>query len=157
MTLNTEIWHLNDIADFESWLVDEIPLDVVLDPTRLGQSISSEPVTILSESKTTDPNVVIFITQNTNIRYVAVWGNGINKFVNFFINSAGDFEDRLLAVYQKLGIKLKAGVESENLENIINRLYDMTYKGFLEDYDGEKQKLISKFKSMTGREKPGFM
>lgn len=157
MALNIKVWHLSDIADYDAWLVDDIPLNLILNPTKLGEVIAEEFVTILSESKTTSPNVIIFMSQHTNIKHVAIWGDSVNKFVNFFINTTGDFSDRLLYVSKKLNIQLKAGVENDDLEFVTNKLFDMIYKGLPEDYDGERQRLVAKFKSITGKEKPGFM
>lgn len=155
--VNVDVWYIDEMAPYKGdWLVESIKIDIAMKPTQLGDRIAGYPVQIVQESKTSDPNVILFICKNTNIRYIAVWGNSSSRFVHHFARSEGDFDDGINATIKKFNVLMKVGVEND-LNDILDKLYDITYKRTPENYDGEKDYLLKKFKTITGREKPGFM
>ena len=156
MNIQTDVWHIDDLSMPDEWIVEEFPFKTVLNPSKLGEAIAGDAVNIISESKTASPNVIIFSSQFTNLKYIAVWGDKTSKFVNHFVNASGDFDDKINYVYNKLDIKIKSGVENE-YNTIVERLYDLTYKKTTESYKDEREILLSKFKLLSGKDKPGFM
>lgn len=155
--IKVDVWHIDEMAPHKGdWLVESVKLDTAMNPVQLGDVIAGNPVQIIQESKTTDPNVILFICKNTNIRYIAVWGNTASRFAHHFAATKGDFDDGISEIFKKFNVKMKTGAEND-LDDILTKLYDITYKKVLESYDGEKDQLLKKFKTITGREKPGFM